>query len=267
MACIAVIIIVSVVYAQAALRNASVAHVVPRPSPNNDLPSPASIVNLSNWELDEPVASGSSVRIISPSKLAAGYMDQFFYTSTTPSGNVVTFFTPENGAHTKDSKYPRTELRELTVNGAHANWNMNGTNVLTATLKATSITTRTVIGQVHIGTALPGSNVATSTKPLLELYYYQNGSLVLGLEKSPSGSQTTTPVGMVPVGTTFTYMIKVSGDIITIKINDNPPTTLTASPGFKAYGMYFKAGDYLQTTGSSSDIGAQTEFYALTLQH
>jgi hypothetical protein len=31
--------------------------------------------------------------------------------------------------------------------------------------------------------------------------------------------------------------------------------------------MYFKAGDYDQTSGSSSSVGAKVEFYALNIAH
>jgi hypothetical protein len=138
---------------------------------------------------------------------------------------------------------------------------------MSATLEATDITGHTVIGQVHIGSPLPGVTVASSTKPLLELYYYANGNLVTGLEKSPSGSQTTTMIGNIPLGTKFTYAIQVSGDTVTIKLNNNAPVVLTASSSFNAYGMYFKAGDYLQTTGTSATVGAHVEFYSVTVQH
>ena len=236
-------------------------------SPNGQLPKPDKILNFSHWVLQEPVVSGSSVLTIPSSKLVTGYSDQYLYTSSTPNGDAVTFFTPENGAHTTNSSYPRTELRELNSNGTNANWNMVGTNILTASLEATNISDHTVIGQVHIGSPLPGTAAANSTKPLLKLYYYANGSLIAGLEKSPSGSQSKTTIGNIPLRTKFTYMIRVSGDTITIKLNSNTPIVLTASSSFNKYGMYFKAGDYLQTTGSSSTVGARDEFYSLSVQH
>jgi hypothetical protein len=31
--------------------------------------------------------------------------------------------------------------------------------------------------------------------------------------------------------------------------------------------MYFKAGDYDQSSGSSSTVGAKVQFYALTIHH
>jgi hypothetical protein len=239
----------------------------PAPTPSSSLPKPSTILNFADWELQEPIASGSSILTIPTAKLLDGYSDAYMYSSSTASGNAVTFFTPENGAHTANSSYPRSELRELMPNGSDANWNMSGTNIMDATLEATDITNHTVIGQVHIGSPLPGSSVAASTKPLLELYYYSNGSLVAGLEKSPTGSQTTTTIGTVPLGTKFTYAIQVSGDKVTIKLNNNAPVVLTAATSFNSYGMYFKAGDYLQTTGTSTTVGAHVEFYALSIQH
>jgi hypothetical protein len=239
----------------------------PTPPTTGTLPNPDTILNFSNWELQEPVASGSGVLTIPSSKLTASYSDKYMYTSSSAGGDAVTFFTPEDGAHTTNSSYPRTELRELNANGSDANWNMVGTNIMTASLMATDITDHTVIGQVHIGSPLPGASVASSTKPLLELYYYSNGNIIAGLEKSPSGSQTTTTIGNVPLGTKFTYTIQVSGDAVTIKLNNASPIALTASSSFNEYGMYFKAGNYLQTTGTSSTVGAHDEFYSLSVQH
>jgi hypothetical protein len=226
--------------------------------------APGGNFNLANWELDLPLPSGNSVKIIQPSQLvgSSGFTDSYFYTA---ADGGMAFFVPENGAHTPNSNYPRSELRELSFDGSNANWPMTGTNVMTATLKVVNVTDHTVVGQVHIGSALQ-SGLASSTKPLLELYYYANGKLVMGLEKSPSGSQTDYTIGTVPVGTVFRYSIEVSGDTITIGLN-GANQTFTASPNFNGYGMYFKAGNYLQTTGNSSTVGSLDEFYALTVSH
>ena len=39
------------------------------------------------------------------------------------------------------------------------------------------------------------------------------------------------------------------------------------SSSFDDEGMYFKAGDYDQSNGSSSTVGAKVQFYALSVAH
>ena len=43
--------------------------------------------------------------------------------------------------------------------------------------------------------------------------------------------------------------------------------TWPMSSTFNGYGMYFKAGDYDQTSGSSSSVGARVAFYAVNISH
>ena len=112
------------------------------------------------------------------------------------------------------------------------------------------------------------AGLAASTKPLLELFYYASGDLALGLESGPAGTEGTPhPLTTVPLGTKFSYVIELTGSgAITITINGTAyPFTMPAS--FNGYGMYFKAGDYDQTAGSSATVGATVKFYALAVQH
>jgi hypothetical protein len=39
------------------------------------------------------------------------------------------------------------------------------------------------------------------------------------------------------------------------------------SSTFDQEGMYFKAGDYDQTAGTSASVGAKVQFYALRIAH
>jgi hypothetical protein len=227
---------------------------------------PGENFDLSLWELQEPVGSPGNPTTISPAALQgpSGFQDSYFYTD--PTDGAMTFWDPENGVTTADSSYPRSELREMNADGSQANWPVAGTNTLSATVAVTAVPDHVCIGQIHIGSAIE-AGLASSTKPLLELYYYDSGDLTLGIEDSPSGSQTAHSVTNVPLGTRFSYTIQLTGDgTITLLINGES-WSFTMPSSFDGYGEYFKAGDYDQTAGADASVGATVKFYSLQVSH
>jgi hypothetical protein len=230
---------------------------------------PGKNFDLALWELQEPVGTPGSPTTISSAMLQAGYHDMYFFTD--PSDGAMTFWDPENGVTTANSNYPRSELRELTPGGAGANWAASGTNTLSATAQVVKVPDHVCVGQIHIGSALD-AGLPTSTKPLLELFYHANGNIAVGIESAPvNGSETDTTLANVPLGTTFSYVIALTGDGSgggTIGITVNGTTKTFPMPsGFVGYGEYFKAGDYDQTAGTDPTIGATVKFYALAVSH
>ncbi|MGH6655001.1 MAG: polysaccharide lyase family 7 protein, partial [Actinocrinis sp.] len=185
--------------------------------------------------------------------------DSYFYTDS--GDGAMTFWDPENGVTTPNSHYSRSELREMAASGAAANWFAPGTHKLGATLKATQVPDHVCVGQIHLGSG-------GSTKPLLELFYYADGNIEIGIEQTPAGgNEVLHYVGNVPLGTTWSYVIGLSGSTISLVLNGGAAQTWTASSTFDGYGMYFKAGDYDQSSGSSSTVGARVAFYALSISH
>lgn len=224
--------------------------------------APGGNFNLSVWELQEPTGSPGSPTTISPSRLkgANGYQDSYFYTDK--SDGSMTFWDPENGVHTPNSSYSRSELREMNSSGSPASWGLSGTHKLSATLKVTKVPSSVCVGQIH------ASESSGTTKPLLELYYHSNGDIVAGIENGPSGGQTPHTVGHVSLGTQWSYVISVTGgNAIGIQINGGSTQKFGIPSGWNGYPQYFKAGDYDQTAGSSSTVGATVHFYALTVAH
>ena len=144
-----------------------------------------------------------------------------------------------------------------------ADWAVSGTNTLSATVTATQIPNHVCVGQIHLGTGTP-----SSTKPLLELFYYATGAIVLAIEKSPAGgNEVPHPVGNVPMGTKWSYVIGLSGNTISLTINGGATQTFAMSPTFNHENMYFKAGDYDQSSGPSATVGAKVQFYSLAIFH
>ena len=229
----------------------------------NTAVAPGGNFDLSLWELQEPIGSPGSPTTISPLQLAGpnGFHDMYFFTD--PTDGAMTFWDPEKGVTTPNSKFPRSELREMTAGGAPADWAIAGTHTLSATLKATQIPNHVCVGQIHLGTGSP-----SSTKPLLELFYYATGAIVLAIEQTPAGgNEVQHSVGKVAMGTKLSYVIGLSGNNITLSIDGGAAQQFTMSPTFNQEHMYFKAGDYDQSTGTSTTIGAKVQFYSLKLFH
>jgi hypothetical protein len=233
----------------------------------NPAAAPGTNFDLMLWELQEPVGTPGNPTTILPAALAAGFQDAYFYTDKTDGA--MTFFDPEDGVTTANSSYPRSELREMASGTTGANWPVAGTNTLSATVEVVDVPDHVCVGQIHIGTAI-AAGLAASTKPLLELFYYANGNLALGLESGPAGTEGTPhPLTTVPLGTKFSYAIELTGaGAITITINGTAyPFTMPAS--FNGYGMYFKAGDYDQSADPDAGptVGATVKLYALQVAH
>lgn len=224
--------------------------------------APGGNFNLSVWSLQLPIGSAGSPDTISPSPLegSSGFQDSYFYTNTTDGG--MEFWDPESGVTTANSSYPRSELREMDSSGQDANWFPSGTtNTLSASLKVIKVPDHVCVGQIHLGSG-------GSTKPLLELYYYKSGDVVLAIEQTPAGgNEVPYTVGKVSLGTKFSYKIGLSGSTISLSVNGGTTKTWQMSSTFDGYGMYFKAGDYDQSAGSSSSVGATVEFYSLGVAH
>jgi hypothetical protein len=223
--------------------------------------APGGNFNLSTWELQEPIGSPGSPITIPSSRLqgAKGFQDTYFYTDK--HDGAMTFWAPEKGVTTPNSNFARSELREMNSNGTSADWALAGSHQLQATLRVVSVTNHVCVGQIHLGTG------GSSTKPLVELYYFNNGNIVLGTEDSPAGGQVQHVVGHVPVGTQWSYTIAVTGGN-TVVLTVNGKTTKYAIPSsFDAYHMYFKAGSYNQSSSNSTTNGARVAFYALTVHH
>src|SRR5882757_6435286 len=224
--------------------------------------APGGNFDLSVWELQEPIGSPGSPNTIKPAQLrgANGFHDKYFFTDTTDGS--MTFWDPENGVTTPNSNFARSELREMTSSGAAADWSVSGTHTLSATVRVTTVPNHVAVGQIHPGTGTPAS-----TKPLLELFYYSNGNIVLAIENSPAGGQTPHQIANVPLGTKWSYVIGLSGNSITLVINSGATQRFTMSSTFNNEHMYFKAGDYNQSSSGSTTIGAKVKFYALQIHH
>jgi hypothetical protein len=117
---------------------------------------PSQTLKLANWKVtlpvDDPDQSGTQPLEITQPKLAGYRLDPWFIGTTTCDG--VRFRNAVNGAHTTNSSYSRSELREMTDGGAaNASWSStSGTHTMVIDEAITHLPNtkaHVVAGQIH----------------------------------------------------------------------------------------------------------------------
>jgi hypothetical protein len=224
--------------------------------------APSANFDLSRWKLTLPIdamgkTSGDAAEV---GGLENYDLSPFFY--ATADGGMV-FWAPVNGATTGGSHYPRSELREMLVSGsAAANWNCATNSVLEARLKIDRVPSssgKIVVGQIH------GYNVA----PLVKLQYESGGKLTALINPTPTSSipiKYTLASGL-SLNRAFEYRISVSKGELLLSANGATPQHYALDSRWQGAGLYFKAGAYVQASGSSSVDGGQAAFYRLSAMH
>ena len=220
----------------------------PRPPP------PGKLYNISSFQLQLPVSDGSGgVVIISPPALAT-YTSEFFFTDA-KNGYAMTFWCPENGAHTKGSSYPRSELRQ------QPNFFFDGHSELNVSMSVAQLPTggAITVGQLH------ADGLTGSCSILIELEYDDDrgGKLWARLRDSACGTVSKMVGSGYNLGDTFSYTLRVDGRAVSVVTDSGsmaPYSYSWATIGGIPTGevpMYFKAGDYVQTASSSSTNGGR----------
>lgn len=239
-----------------------------------DLP-PGGNFALENWRLDMPVANPTTgfPLSIAPMHLRGpnGFtLAPWFHTDT---DGAMTLWTPVNGVTIGGSRHPRNELREMLDSSNHAvTWNSQGNAILEAKLRVMQVPRDgiLIVGQVH------GFDAA----PLVLVYYRydfakQTGRVITKLQGTPVlGPPYTQHViaNNVKLGDAFSYLIKVERQpggpaVASVSANNGIPATMVMDPSWDGIGMYFKAGSYLHTYGTSGTEGGLAKFYLLATSH
>jgi hypothetical protein len=171
----------------------------------------------------------------------------------------VIFRAHTGGATTSGSGYPRSELREMTNNGAtNASWSSgSGTHTMEIDQAIThlpDLKRHIVAGQIHDG----GDDVI--------VFRLEGSKLFIDI----NGDDGPTLTGNYVLGTRFKVKFVVSGNQTRCYYNDTLMYTLNQSYS----GAYFKAGAYTQssctgTPGSSESCSAYGEvvIYNVTVSH
>ncbi len=216
---------------------------------------PAGILDLTNWMLALPVdtAIGSNPDHIMQPQLAQFALNPYFHVNEAKNG--VVFQAHAGGATTKNSSYPRSELREMTNSGkTKANWsNSSGTHTMFVRQAITHLPAakpEVVAGQIHddsddvIMIRLEGSH----------LFVEGDGDNLGDLDTQYS------------LGSVFTVNIEASAGRIKVWYNGVLKVDYTKSSS----GLYFKAGCYTQSNtkkGDSASAYGEVIIYDLKVSH
>lgn len=220
--------------------------------------APGGTFNLTQFNLQLPTGETGSPDTIATADLqgCGGYDSKYFYTSPDDADALV-MKVPGSPASsgcvtTANSKHCRTELRERSP----ASWSpKDAVNRLNATLAVVAAGGTTCIGQIHI-------EESVSVRPVCELYYKDDGDLVMGVEQTRSGgNQKSTTVGNVPLNATFSYEIRYENGELSVQINDEGFQTLSTYE-LDDPESYFKVGNYLQGSKPS-----EVHFYDIAITH
>jgi len=245
------------------------------------LAPPGENFNLENWQLQLPTCTppscSNSIDTIKQPELKT-YTSQYFFTD--PSTNDMAFWCPIDGKHTSGSNYPRSELRESQNlswnNNGKGDWTFIGFHSLNVTLKVVQEPdTKTItIGQAH-GASIGSTSVSGSCSIISE-FEWNAGKLVNHIRGAQSGgtcsSLSQTLPGTYAVGESFSYSIVVSGKDVSVWTtkggwSDVHTYSWWETSGANTYWLYFKAGDYVQDSGSSSTVGGKIAISALETFH
>ncbi|MHA6494803.1 polysaccharide lyase family 7 protein [Pseudomonas borbori] len=218
--------------------------------------APGAAYDLSHWKLTLPDDQASEVR---PAQLR-GYASPYFHLG---DGGDMVFVAPASGGTTENSRYPRSELREVMDPGDdNRNWSGEGSHQLRArcqVLQAPS-TEKIIVGQIH----------GFDARPLVKLQW-EKGKVKALIKRHPSGSNADlshvfrAQVGKQP----FSYRLEVQDGVLTVEVNGEQFTHdfYGADPEWRDVQFFFKAGAYVQASGGNADEVGKVVFSELSVRH
>lgn len=218
--------------------------------------TPNQLFDLTKWYLSVPV--GSAPTNIQTQQLAGGYTDNYFKMNSTNDG--VVFRAPVNGPTTSGSSYPRSELREMTDNGAtKAAWeSSSGTHTMTIEQAITAVPQKkphVVAGQIH-----DASDDVIVVRLEMPKLLIKVGDKTIGATLDEN----------YELGKKFTVKFEVTGGKTSIYYNNATTPAYTMDQSYS--GAYFKAGAYTQSNCSTDSDCSENNFgevviYRLEVTH
>jgi len=195
---------------------------------------------MKNWKLTLPIDKAGSNKgvAVEIKPIPENYKSAYFY--RTEKGDEV-FICPVDGATTKGSKYPRSEMRELDNNGKEIAWKIDGkTHSLKRRVKISGepITEkkergRLVIGQIH------------GKEDELCRLYYENGGIYFIVDKVGAAKKETRFdfKSKFRRNQFFDYAIRVENKTLRVFINEEV-VSYNIEPHWFNDTFYFKYGVY-----------------------
>ncbi len=197
---------------------------------------PSQVLNLTNWKVTVPLGGSEKPTEIKQPVLATYKLDPWFIAV---SGGV-RFRAPVNSVTTSGSNYPRSELREMTNNGAkNASCSSNsGTHTMFLEQAITAVPEKkkhVVAGQIHDS----DDDIIVIRLEYPTLYVNVDGKNLHTLDSDYT------------LGERFKVRFVVSDNQTKVYYNDSSDPIYTLSKSYS--GAYFKAGAYTQSNCSKED--------------
>lgn len=236
--------------------------------------APAALADLSYWQLTLPVdAEGlktGPAATVPTSSLVEGYESEFIY-GTESDG--ITFWAPVDGAHTANSPYARTELREvMDPSDGSVNWQSSGFASLSARVAVNRVPRQN--GKVTIGQVVGYNGADPQIGELARLIFEYNRdgrarvyALVYPGPYASGAEALRLPIPeRVSLSKPFDYLIVVENDVLTVTVGETS-VTAPVDPAWAGVGLFFRAGVALHARGTDPADGGRTTFYALGVAH
>ena len=212
---------------------------------------PGDLIDLTDWYLTLPTGRTAHPDTVRPPELQR-YNGSWFHLDSLRSG--VVFTANAGGVTTAHSKYPRSELREMTA-GKNASWsNTSGTHTMSIRQAVTSLPVakpEVVTAQIHDGKDDVAQIRLEGTRLLAQ---YDDGREEVTLDPQ------------YVLGTPYDVTIVAAGGRVGISYNGTAKVDIARSGS----GWYFKTGSYIQSNtakGDRADAVATVVLYGLSVQH
>lgn len=202
------------------------------------------------------------------------YSDEYFYYA--PADGAIVFYTPVSGAKTANTKYTRSELREMSGSSTRDNWGWDGKHTLVTTESVTKIPAngKVMVCQVH-AIRTDGGN---GPVPVKVIYEGNAERIAVSFTISPAGKAADRYYfDNVKIGQKFTTAIDITDGRAMVTIESGGQKE-SFEHDFKSddanyaawseYLNYFKAGNYIQDDSDSSNGAAsEVRMYDIAVSH
>ncbi|OZM78841.1 polysaccharide lyase family 7 protein [Pseudonocardia sp. MH-G8] len=215
--------------------------------------APAQLLDVTDWKLTLPGGAEGDPTEILPSELRSFVEDGIFH--LTPEGDGVVFRAEVGGATTKNSNYPRSELREMAGGEEEASWsNTSGSHTLEvrqAITETPPTKPHVVAAQIHDGSddvlqiRLEGTTLAVQ-------YNDGNDQVVIDPDYQ--------------LGTPYDLRIVAADNRVLVYYNGGQAAELP----LHGSSWYFKVGAYTQSNPEKGDepgAAGEVVVYDLALDH
>jgi len=200
---------------------------------------PAKVLDLSRWNLTLPEDTDhkGNPDEISVTELQAFTHPQFFFVSD--SGDAVVFRAPCNGAATKNSDYPRSELREMQADGRPAKWS----------------TDDPILHELHARISITGTPSVKQHVVCAQIHGGDDDVIQIRLEKKKlfverDGEKDAVLDGNYQLASLFELRITAGQGVLTVWYNGEQKLDTTIATHSACY---FKAGCYTQSNSERGE--------------